>query len=378
MILKLPENREMIIDYLNKIDEDAFINEIIIPFFGSQGYQVYRINSHGPAEHGKDIIFYRYVPLFLENEFLVVQAKAEGVTTKNVTKFSDQLKRAFNTKFASRSGRGDLYPHYAIFINARKHSNDTYTEFPQLVDSRHAIILSQENVCELIMQTGIAPQYLLGKLSTSSADTQSNEDKLVLDTILSDNPAEIDNLLNHKLKFLKDQIGPRTKEVVLDYIYDRWQKDRSWGGTVKPMKWFNTYFDFFMSERHYQYFLEIFKELTSSTHSFDALPFTSSIVRKIKPEMLSYTSREFIKYCAERVLSIKSEYDDLVLTKLEELIKSKLVKGENLKRANSILRLGREQLDGPDYENVKNELESFAYPELVDMKRKNRERRIKK
>ncbi len=47
MILKLPENHKMIIDYLNKVDEDTFIDEIVIPFFGSQGYQVYRINSHG-------------------------------------------------------------------------------------------------------------------------------------------------------------------------------------------------------------------------------------------------------------------------------------------------------------------------------------------
>lgn len=136
MILKLPENRKMIIDYLEKVDEDTFIDEVVIPFFGSQGYQVYRINSHGPGEHGKDIIFYRHVPIFFESEFIAVQAKAEKVTTANVAKFSGQLSRALNTKFATRSGAGDLYPHYAIFINARKHSNDAYTEFPQHVNSQ--------------------------------------------------------------------------------------------------------------------------------------------------------------------------------------------------------------------------------------------------
>jgi len=368
----------MIIDYLNKVNEDTFIDEIVIPLFGSQGYQVYRINSHGPGEHGKDIIFCRYIPVFFENEFISVQAKAEKVTTSNVTKFSNQLKRALNTKFAPRSGTGDFYPHYAIFINARTHANDAYTEFPQLVDSSHAKILSQENVCELIMQTGIAPQSLLSKLSSGHSETQSKEDKQVIDTILSNNPADIDNLLDHKLKFLKDEIGPRTKEIVIDYIFDRWQMDRSWEGTVKPMKWFDTYFDFLLSEKQFKYLIEIFKELTSSTPSFEALSYTSSIVRKITPEMLSYVSEEFIKYCAKQVLSSQNKYDELVLRKLDELKKAKLIRKKSLNQLmNSILEFGRNQLDDSEYESKRNELEAFAYPELAEIRKKRWRKRKK-
>lgn len=378
MILKLPENRKMIIDYLNKVDEDTFIDEIVIPLFGSQGYQVYRINSHGPGEHGKDIIFCRYIPAFFENEFIAVQAKAERVTTKNVTKFSDQLKRALKTKFAPRSGTGDFSPHYAVFINAKTHANDAYTEFPQLVDSRHAKILSQENVCELMMQTGIAPQSLLSKLSTGSSEKQSKEDKKVIDTILTNNPADIDNLIDHKLKFFKDEIGPRTKEIVIDYIFDRWQMDRSWEGTVKPMKCFDTYFDFFKSEKQFKYLLEIFKELSSSTPSFEALPYTSSIVRKITPEMLSYVSEEFIKYCARQVLSSKNKYDELVLRKLDEFKKTKLIGKKSLiQLAESILEFGRDQLDDSEYESKRNEIEAFAYPELAEIRKKRRRKRTK-
>jgi hypothetical protein len=378
MILKLPENRKMIIDYLNKVDEDTFIDEIVIPLFGSQGYQVYRINSHGPGEHGKDIIFCRYIPAFFENEFIAVQAKAERVTTKNVTKFSDQLKRALKTKFAPRSGTGDFFPHYAVFINAKTHANDAYTEFPQLVDSRHAKILSQENVCELMMQTGIAPQSLLSKLSTGSSEKQSKEDKKVIDTILTNNPADIDNLIDHKLKFFKDEIGPRTKEIVIDYIFDRWQMDRSWEGTVKPMKWFDTYFDFFKSEKQFKYLLEIFKELTSSTPSFEALPYTSSIVRKITPEMLSYVSEEFIKYCARQVLSSQNKYDELVLRKLDEFKKAKLIgKKSMIQLAESILEFGRDQLDDSEYESKRNDIEAFAYPELAEIRKKRRRKRTK-
>jgi len=91
MILTLPENRKKIVEYLDNISEDDFIEEFIIPFFGSHGYQVYRINTHGPGEHGKDIIFCRYVPIFFESEFIAVQAKAERVKSSNVTSVMSTL-----------------------------------------------------------------------------------------------------------------------------------------------------------------------------------------------------------------------------------------------------------------------------------------------
>ena len=138
-----------------------------------------------------------------------MQAKAEQVSASNISKFSNQLIRALRTKFAPRSGTGDLYPHYAIFINARKHSNDAYTEFPQHVNSPHAKILSQENVCDLIIQSGIAPRHLIKQLSISTTETQSKEDKIIFNTILGNIPAEIDNLLDHKLESLKDEIALR-------------------------------------------------------------------------------------------------------------------------------------------------------------------------
>ena len=374
MILKLPENRKKIIDYLNNVDEDTFIDEVVIPFFGSQGYQVYRINTHGPGEHGKDVVFCRYVPIFFENEFITVQAKAEKVNTSNVTKFSDQLKRALNTKFAPRSGTGDLYTHYAIFINARKHSNDAYTEFPQLVNSPHAKILSQENVCELIIQSGIAPRHLIEQLSISTHETQSKEDKIIFDTILGNNPAEIDNLLDHKLKFLKDEIAPRTKELIIDYIYDRWQMDRSWEGTVKPMKWFDTYFDF-MNEKQYKYIIGVLEELTSTTPSFEALPYTSSVVRKMTIEILSSMVEPFTLYCAKMVLSGHKDHKNLILKKLQDLKASEKIANKNLKTMmRKILNFGKDNFDNLGFEAARKEIQAFAYPELAEIQKKRRKR----
>lgn len=322
MILKLPENRKKIIEYLEQVDEDSFINEIVIPFFGSQGYQLYRVNSHGPGEHGKDIIFCRYVPIFFETEYIAVQAKAKKVGTSNVVEFSDQLKRALKTKFASRSGSYDLYPHFAIFFNARTLSNDAYIEFPQMVRSPYIKILSQENVCELIIQSGIAPKKLLEQLSMSSPDVKSKEDKKVIDTILGNNPAEIDDLLDHKLKYLKNEISPKTKEIIIEYIFDRWQMDRSWSGTVKPMMWLDTYFEF-VNEGQYKYLLGIIEELNSTTRSFDAEYYTSSVVSKMTTEMLASLAEPLALHCAKLVLTRRVPNKQLIFDKLEDLLSSR-------------------------------------------------------
>jgi hypothetical protein len=346
MILNICDNRKRILAYLDRVDEDTFIGEVVIPLFGSQGFQVYRVNSHGPGEHGKDIIFCRYVPVFFETEFIVVQAKAEQVTTSNVTQFSDQVKRALRTKFAPRSGSGDLHAHYAIFMNARKHSNDAYAEFPQLVKSRHVKILSQENVCELIIQTGIAPGHLLKQLSASTPDTRSKEDEDISEVILCGEPAQIDSLLDHRLKLLKDKISASTKELVIDCIHNRWEMDRSWVGTVKPMKWYDTYFEFFTQTRS-KYLLEVLEEYTSSTASFRALRHTESVVRKITPELLCPIENEFIEFCARRAISYPQDNLELVLRKMREFVDAGLVKADrNLDLAKKVRVIEKCRMDG--------------------------------
>ena len=78
-IINTSENRIAILKYLEQVDEDTFIDDFVIPLFRSQGYYLFRINDHGPGEHGKDLIFYRHIPVFYDNEYVVVQAKAEKI-----------------------------------------------------------------------------------------------------------------------------------------------------------------------------------------------------------------------------------------------------------------------------------------------------------
>ena len=376
MILNSPENRKAVTEYLEALKEDSFIDDFVIPFFSSHGFYLYRKADHGPGEHGKDLIFYRHIPMFYDNEYLVIQAKSEKLTTRNVQNFSSQIKRALNVPFIPKSGSGELKAHYAIFINSKRHSNDADFEFHKMVaDSQHVKILSQENVCELILKSGIGPKRLIKTLSKSIPDDSSKEDQQVFETILGNNPAEIDNLLDHKLKFIRDSISLRTKELVIDYTYDRWQLDRSWAGTVKPMAWLDTYFDF-MTEKQYKYLIDVLEELISTNPSFEALSYTSSVIRKITPEILSTIVGPFILFCAKMVLSSHSDYKHLILKKLKDLKSSKTIKDESLiTMMKTIIDHGEDNFDDLErYEATRKEIQAFAYPELAEMQKERRKR----
>lgn len=365
MLLKIPENRIAITEYLEQVDEDTFIDEFVVPFFTSFGFQVYRINTHGGGEHGKDIIFSRYVSLFLDTEYVAVQAKAQPANASNVSNFASQLDRALKVPFPSKSGQGDLLPNYAVFINARRHTNEANEEFPKLLDKpQYVRILSQENVCDLIMNSGIGPETLISRLSQSNSSTMSEEDKRVYDVLMSNEPQAIDHLLDHQLQLICHKISPLLKEMIIDTINLRWRQDPSWEGTIKPMMWFNSYFDFF-SERQYPYLLDVIRELTSSTPSFKAESDTFSIVSKVTPQMLAPQAKEFIELCGELALGPTRKNLQLVSQKLRELKKSGLVLDSGLRKLmDDIIKLSQPHSLGDDeYRQLHQEIFQSLYPE---------------
>lgn len=343
-----------------------------MPFFTSFGFQVYRINSHGPGEHGKDIIFSRYLPHLLDSEYIAVQAKAEPIKASNVSNFAQQINRSLKVSFPSKSGQGNLIPNSAIFVNARSHTNEANIEFPELIESpQYVRILSQENVCDLILNYGIGPETLISKLSHADSANMSHEDKEVY-TALMNEPNATDHLLDHQLPLLRYKISRRLQEIVIDAINHRWKKDPSWAGTDKPMKWFDTYFDFF-TERQYPYLTDVFKELTSSTVSFEAEPYTSSVVRKITPEMLASQAKGFIYACAEVSVNVGSRNKKITLDKLQELRDSSLVSDLELKSIMvKIIKLLNLRLEDDDYQELYEEIYQIVYPDLSQRRRTRR------
>ncbi len=373
MLLRIPENRAAIIDYLKEVSEDAFIDEFVLPFFNSFGFQVYRINVHGPGEHGKDIIFSRFVTHLLDVEYTVVQAKAEYVRASNVNKIAQQINRALKVPFISKSGQGQILPSTAFYINARRHSNDANDELPSLIDLPQFVrIQTQENVCDLILNAGIGPRHLIAQLSHSDSNSMNSEDKLVYNVLMKNAPSSVDRLLDHQLQLIRYKVSHRLQEMVIDAIYLRWKEDQSWSGTVKPMKWFDTYFGFF-TERQYTYFLDIFKELTSSTRTYRAEPYTRSVITKTSPINWATQAKNFIHACAEVSINIGSKNKRFALEKLQELSASNLVSEKKLKSLMSkTIKLMKMDRGDEGYDKLRDKIDEIAYPTRIRRRRTKR------
>ena len=347
MILNSPENRKQINKYLESVKEDEFIDDFITPFYSSNGFTLFRHNSHGPGEHGKDIIFYRHVQIFDDLEYLAIQAKAQPISASNVVDLSNQLKRALEVPFPLRTRGGRMVPDYVVLVNARRHNNEATEVLNGLLkDESHVKVLSQENVCELILKSGIAPRSLLNQLSMDISSGVNEEDGIVFKTLTSGSPAEIDDLLDNKLPLMRKYLSEKSKNQVIEYIYHRWMQDRSWKGTVKPMRWLNSYFNF-LTEEQYKYLIPVFEECSTAYPSYDARSDTLAIVNKVKPEQLASVAEAFIRLCGERMLSMSYKNMEVLVSKLRELHESGLIKDDYLGAAmDSIIKADDARIQG--------------------------------
>ena len=226
-----------------------------------------------------------------------------------------------NTKrgFKKASQGEEACPDYVLLVNARRHSNDAEKELNDLLrEHRHIKILSQETICELIIKSGVAPISLLDQLSTGTPSTLPRNDRIVYDALVTGTPAEADDLLDNRLALIENCISQDTKELVIEYVHQRWMQDRSWDGTVRPMRWFNRFFDF-ISGKQLVYLISILEEYCSTYPSFAAESDTAAIVGKIETSHLLPIAEEFIRFCAERTLSMVSNNMDTLVAKITEI-----------------------------------------------------------
>lgn len=360
MILNNSQNRKIINQYLNKINEDTFINEFVIPLMSSQGYILLRTNSHSPGEKGKDLIFCKHNEFYNEYEYLAIQAKAIVVTANNVGRISQQLLRAYKNPFPNKSGNGSLKPNYAILINSKKHTNDAYSELPALIDYNQNIkVLAQENVCELIIKTGIAPTNLLKKLSLESKNISLNKyDQQIFDIILNNNPNEIEELFEHKLNYLRNKISDEIKAHIIDYIFELWRQDPTWEGIVKPLMWLSKYFDFIKGEQSIL-LARVFDEYTSTTPSFKAKTYVRIIISKISIEHIKYFSSEFIDIASYVLFRKQKDLASVIFPLLKELLKNKLIKKKKLIEKSKILILAYDYIERGEKDKFNEQLNRY-------------------
>lgn len=374
MIIPSPYNRQILKDYLDDASEDDFIDNFIYPLFYKSGYISYRTNAHGPGEHGKDLIFYRDVPVFYDHEFVAVQAKAERAVASNVAKFSEQLLRALRVPFPMKSG-GARLPNYVMFINSKTHSNDADFEFPSLVENKNNIkILSQENIIDLMIRLDIIPTIIKDKLDKYDAVSQSFDDS-VREIILSGDNAKINNFLDKQLKIESRPITTEIQALVINYIFDKWDENPGWDGTVRPMKWLDLYFHF-IQPNQFDKLLSVFEEYTSPRPSYEARSHTASVVSKISSEQIDAFENEFIKIVVRKAKELDLEKFPHLKTKYQDFIKSPFVDETTLEIVSLINKFNKQkeklrkeedqdkkQALRPDFLKTQEKLYYVLYPE---------------
>lgn len=99
--------------------------------------------------------------------------------------------------------------------------------------------------------------------------------------------------------------------------------------------------------------------------SLKAEPYTISIVRKIRPEMLVSQAKEFILLCAKASIGAGIRNKNLVSNKLRELRDSNLVLQSDLKIImDKIIRLFELNRGDDDFQELYEDIYQLVFPHL--------------
>ncbi len=375
MIIDNSFNRKILTTYLNNVLEDELIDDVIIPIFLENGYQVFRKITHGPGEHGKDIIFYRYVKLFRDNEYIAVQAKAEKANTKNSSSFAGQINRAHKVPILGKAN-SSIYPNYVFFINSRIHTTDAHIEMHYLPDVKvNTKIISQDQLLVMMMEFNVVPSVLDSKVEKYPKDQNASYDDIVRSIILSDDNKKINKLLDHHLRIDTRNLSDDIKGLIVNYIFKKWEDDGSWAGTVTPMEWLNYYFGY-IQPKQYKMLFKVFQEYLSSHPSRDAKTDTFQVLNKVTPAQINEFKDEFIRILVEQVYSkAKTSEYKILIEKFDELNAAKylgkehLAIGKKMKRALELKTLipkadEEEKITlREEYKEINSYLYYFLYPD---------------
>ncbi|VVB93175.1 Uncharacterised protein [uncultured archaeon] len=138
--------------YIKDLDEDTLIENVIIPLYEKRKFLLIRKPSHGPGEHGKDVIF-KKTDSFPRPIYHAIQAKAVKIDANNIGKIIDQAKAAFNVSFIDSYLKVETKTDFVEVITSGKVTSDAEKRFhDELPDRRHIILVDGDQLIDLIVQ----------------------------------------------------------------------------------------------------------------------------------------------------------------------------------------------------------------------------------
>jgi hypothetical protein len=158
-VVKDTEQEKIVLQRIQKLDEDSLINTVIIPLLKIMGYQnVNRVPYHGPGEQGQDIRLF-----FKEDEFnrriyhgaqvKVVDIHAGSKRTQgNVSNIGYQLEIALNSEFIDEGDNAKKKIDNVMLITSGKINDLARTYLHNKYPQRVLNIIDGKKLAELIVR----------------------------------------------------------------------------------------------------------------------------------------------------------------------------------------------------------------------------------
>jgi hypothetical protein len=142
-------------EYLKDLTENQLIESVIIPLYIRNSFKLVLKPTHGPGEHGKDIIF-SGLDKFESPKMIyhAIQAKVVKIDVNNIDGIVNQAKVAYNVPFEDPTTGASTRIHYVDVITNREVTQDARKRFIFGVpENRYICIIDGEQLLARICQT---------------------------------------------------------------------------------------------------------------------------------------------------------------------------------------------------------------------------------
>jgi len=165
------------------------------------------------------------------------------------------------------------------------------------------------------MNYSIVPTELNGQLIAGDVDAAIGINNRIREILYRNEPQDVELAFSNIIPISKLDIDINTRRMIIDFIFKTWREDKSWTGTVKPMKWLSLCYDFLQMDQS-NYLKDVLYEYTSSTPSFAAQQYTQAVFRLITREQYKAIRKMYMHFIG-RELSFGELYIPLITKFIE-------------------------------------------------------------
>ena len=301
-------NPRTLIEHLNKLSDGKSIEEYIVPVFSRYGFRTSHFCANG-ASKPPEFILSKCGPLHNNEGIIIADVDPETVTASCIQALRDQISLILAVYSHVSEWRD---PKFVFFTNHVGQLSDSRRTCTDTHLGQNVYALSRESVYALICNSGVGPKALLHRAVSGNPIDEESLNVHIYDVLMSDDPREVDRLLNHEVRLVRTEVSSRMQRMIIDFVKNKLDQTAPGNGIIRPMRWLDDYFDFF-NQKQYCYLIRVIAEHTSSyCYSDEASRCIAQVFKKIEPKHIAGSLPEFIRTSADVVLEERRNWHDVV------------------------------------------------------------------